>query len=75
MAKKWAVWITYGVYVDTDKDLNPEIPDDHDELVSRAVEALWSRDIQTVISECSVEYEDITEEFENHARLMDEPKK
>jgi hypothetical protein len=64
MADKWVVYVTYGVYVDVDKVLDPENSQaDEEELVTRAVLKMWQHGYTTVKNDCSVEYENVTQEF------------
>ena len=64
MADKWLVYITHGVYVDTDTPLEPEENEnDYVELRSRAVAKMWDAGYFSVSREAEIDYEDVTEEF------------
>jgi hypothetical protein len=65
MAEKWLVYVTHGVYVDTDTPLEPEAREsDHVKLRSLAVRKIWEQGIFVLNSEADIEYENVTEEFE-----------
>ena len=56
--KKYVVYVTYGVYVDTDTD-------DYNEeaIIAEAVVKMFSHGQQEVIGSCDAEIEDVTDEF------------
>lgn len=64
--QKWVVYLSYGLYVDTDKDLDPDNEvNDYATLQALAVAKMWDHGFTTVATECDIEYENVTEEFAN----------
>lgn len=62
--QKWVVYLSYGVYVDTDQDLDPDNDvKDYATLQALAVAKMWDHGFTTVATESSIEYENVTEEF------------
>lgn len=65
MKQKWVVYVSYGVYVDTDVELDPTNNDnDYVALRALAVEKMWSAGSSEVSSQCEIEFENVTEEFD-----------
>lgn len=66
MKQKWMVWLSYGVYVDTDQDLNPDDEvNDYAVLKALAVKKMLDHGLNVLVTDCDMEYEDMTEEFAN----------
>lgn len=64
MAQKYVVFISHGVYVDVDEDIDPDNNEGHyEELRTRAVMKLWQQGYDSCRTECEIEYEDVSEEF------------
>ena len=64
MADKWIVHISYSVAVDALRALDPdEIEEDYNELRTRAVLKMWTDGYGQVKDASEIEYENITEEF------------
>jgi hypothetical protein len=67
MTDKWVVYITHGVYVDADTSLDPDNNDeDYTKLRSYAVLKMWTQGYDVVKNEAEIEYENVTEEFNEH---------
>lgn len=66
MAKKYVVYVTHGVYVDIhNDDFDPDNnAEDHEKLQTAAVLKMWTIGYNEVKTECNIEWEDVTEEFE-----------
>lgn len=65
MAKKFLVFITHGVYVDTPDDIDPDTEQGWTTIVRGSIEALIDRTVAEMIGESDFEIEEVTEEFEN----------
>jgi hypothetical protein len=66
MSKKFVCYVTYGVYVDTDDDIDLEHEPDWAKVSVLAVEKMWSHGLAEVSNTAEVEIEDVTEEFEEN---------
>ena len=61
MAKKYVVWVSYGVYVDT--DLDAETDDGYALIKRQAVDKMFSHGHNEVIANAEIEVEDVSAEF------------
>lgn len=64
MTKKLVVYITYGVYVDQPDSFDVERDEEYDQLKRDAVTKMFSHGVLEVGTNAEIEYEDVTEEFE-----------
>jgi hypothetical protein len=64
MAKKFVVYITYGVYVDQPDSFDVERDEEFDQLKRDAVSKMFSHGVLEVGTNSEIEYEDVTKEFE-----------
>lgn len=63
MPKKFATYITYGVYVDMPDTFDLTNDEDYDQLKRDAVAKMFSHGQNAVGLDCEIEPEDITKEF------------
>lgn len=65
MAKKFVVYISYGVYVDYPDgiEIDENDDEDYDQLKRDAVAKMWSHGQNEVGLNCEIDLEDVTEEF------------
>jgi hypothetical protein len=70
MSKKFAVYITYGVYVDMPDTFDITNEDTYDTLKHDAVSKMFSHGQLEVATNCEVEAEDITEEMEEYTKWL-----
>lgn len=64
--QKWVVYLSYGVYVDAPRELDPDNEVlDYATLQALAVQKMFEHGFPTVTAECTMEYENVTEEFNN----------
>lgn len=66
MAKKFAVYITYGVYVDMPDTFDFNNDEDYGGLKHDAVAKMFSHGQLEVATNAEIEAEDITEEFKEN---------
>ena len=63
MAKKFYVFIDYGISVETADDIDPETEEGYAHIKKQAVEILKSRGIHEIVQNGNLEIEDVSEEF------------
>lgn len=66
MAKKFVAYISYGVYVDTIDELDWDSDEGYALLKQEAVAKMWEHGQAEVSSNAEIEFEDVTEEFEEN---------